>query len=130
MKVCITPGCDKPARSKDLCMYHYNKMRELGRYGSKDNCSVKGCGFKSFARGLCSKHYQFEYRNKRLKSRFCEFELGCFFPPLPNGDYCAEHKPVEICYIEGCNRKVKARGRCATHYQALRREEKRRQDDY
>lgn len=55
MKTCLI--CSKELYAKNLCRYHYNKMRLEGI-----DCSVEGCKKAAHTAGMCQGHW----RNKKL----------------------------------------------------------------
>lgn len=59
-------------------------------------CSLDDCDTKSYARGLCSKHYQ------RWKKA--------------NGYPKGQRKPRPSCSVEGCDRPHNSRGLCHMHW--------------
>lgn len=127
---CLTEGCYKEAVVRDLCRTHYNQMRELGQYGGRKRCVERDCNKFAVARNLCSRHYQARYRAGSLEFEVCA-EEGCLYEVEHGKTYCLIHVPFEACAEEECWSRVKARGLCATHYQAYRREtiRRRREND-
>lgn len=70
---------------------------------SKGTCSIEGCGYDHYGRGLCKLHWQRWARAGRPEDR-------------PRS-----RKRRGICTIENCERPEKARGWCQIHYTRWRK---------
>ena len=77
-------------------------------------CSVRGCGKKHYAKGLCVNHYQ-SARNRAQKEKATSQRI--VKPNRPRVE-------PKMCSIKGCGKKVVARGLCMNHYQQMRRKAK------
>lgn len=74
-------------------------------------CSVKGCGRKHYARGMCKNHYYADLRKKKLAA------LAAGLPLLTKP--ARRRKPgPRVCSIKGCEEKHYAKGLCKKHYMA------------
>lgn len=78
---CKIEGCNKPAKAKELCARHYNRIRsgvkdmrleklslkwkpDDVRYHRKTKiCKIENCKKKHYAKGLCHNHYGLNRRN-------------------------------------------------------------------
>lgn len=83
----------------------------------KRACSAPDCPNTAWARGLCSRHYQAEYRRKGPP---CS-EPECGLPRVARG-LCALHyqrkyrQGDERCQKRRCERPAFSRGLCVRHY--------------
>lgn len=102
----------------------------------RPRCTHPGCdkASRSAKGGLCSKHYQQQWRAERVAPP-CTVQ-GCW-EPVQARDLCATHyqrvkahgttdlpdrlalKPD--CTVNGCDKPVQALGLCGTHYHQARR---------
>lgn len=67
MKQCEVDGCERRAKSKNLCGMHYARLKRTGITGGTDSlynidnqdkkCKIDGCERWSFGLNLCSMHY-------------------------------------------------------------------------
>ncbi len=57
MRECSLVGCHRKHRAKDLCNYHYNKLRAANDKTDKPICGIDNCDNLSICKGLCAKHY-------------------------------------------------------------------------
>lgn len=74
-------------------------------------CSIKGCGRKHYARGMCKKHYYADSRRKKLAA----LAAGLPIPVKP----ARKKKPrPRVCSIKECEEKHYAKGLCKRHYMA------------
>lgn len=112
---CKVEGCDRPARTKQMCSMHYGRLLVFGdplnpgkprggrtyrRHAEGQVCAVETCDNLATALGWCPKHYM---RNHKYGD--------------PN---VGERKPPAQCAIEGCSRTSVARGWCPHHYERWR----------
>jgi hypothetical protein len=94
--VCAHPGCDKPVRSRGLCIAHYQAQRKT----SMPPCSVDGCERPQQSKGYCQTHYGRHLYGKSLddpithspEARTCHAD-GCDERPDGRSRFCSEHKP-------------------------------------
>lgn len=92
----------------------------MGIFGGKrkrNACSEKGCTTVAWARGLCSRHYQRQYRNS---GPTCEQD-GCDGHQVARG-LCTRHYQAAYrargahCAKRGCVAPSFARKMCVKHY--------------
>jgi hypothetical protein len=104
--VCAIEGCGKVALTgKPLCRGHTAAKRE---------CSIASCGQRAHARGLCMRHYKADRRPTCGRP-------GCERRASRRGGLCqtcydADRLSGRECTVAGCERRQKARGWCAMHY--------------
>ena len=71
---CAVPGCERPARIRNLCWGHRQRWHQAGKpdlaqftastspdwagHRPLSACAVPGCGYCHCARGLCQLHHQ------------------------------------------------------------------------
>lgn len=71
MKSCSSVGCNDPVKAREMCQYHYNRLRR-STVGTgirrKDNyaCSVQECGRPVDSKGMCKSHYSRFIRGENL----------------------------------------------------------------
>jgi hypothetical protein len=124
---CAVPGCERPARIRNLCWGHRQRWHQAGKpdlaqftastspdwagHRPLSACAVPGCGYCHCARGLCQLHHQ---------------QWGKAGRPGISGwltalDY-APPSPPDACAVPGCGRwAMPATPFCHTHYQSWRR---------
>jgi hypothetical protein len=94
---CKVQGCERPQKSRQLCMMHYARLRKNGdpevrsvnAHTKPTECSIAGCDKHPFGAGLCHTHYR-------------------------------KSSGQRACSVEGCGRRHEARGLCEMHYERLR----------
>lgn len=93
-RICTEAGCSQPARARNLCSKHYQRLRYAERRATEDgqpipktlaearsnrskkparktekrgggNCSIEGCDQPNYARGLCGKHFMEWVRSRK-----------------------------------------------------------------
>ena len=103
---CSVADCIKPAKSKGLCMTHYQRLRRTGTTDEPEraaSCLIDGCDLPARTREMCSKHYQESRRREhRAANPFKKYQ-PCI-DPEPDGSQCT--------------RPVMGRERCRRHYDA------------
>lgn len=55
--VCTVEGCERPHRSRGMCMNHYNQWFTIQQRLSGVTCEVDGCPKPVKCKGLCMAHY-------------------------------------------------------------------------
>lgn len=129
---CKMASCRKPHHAKNTegyCLDHYRVWRIR-----QQRCTVKECKrVVRYKTGFCRKHqYHFDrYGNpllaKAQKKRFCA-QGGCKIQHYAKGmcywHYHAQIPPTffKLCTVPDCGRPYRAKGFCAKHYLAARRE--------
>lgn len=103
MAICQVDGCQRNARARGWCKYHYERWRTTGspiptkRLPKKDAlCSVETCDKLAVTRGWCGKHYR-----RWLKHGDPLYER----PSMPN-----------ICIVDGCIKRAEVKSMCQAHY--------------
>jgi hypothetical protein len=94
--VCAHPDCDKPVRSRGLCIAHYQAQRKT----SMPPRSVDGCERPQQSKGYCMTHYTRSLYGQSLddpithrpEARTCHAD-GCDERPDGYSRFCSEHKP-------------------------------------
>lgn len=92
-------------------------LRPRIKFTRKEPCSVKGCHNFVWARRLCSRHYQAEYRRKGPPC----VRRGCGNPSFARG-LCVKHyqreyrQQGEPCKKRKCSNPAFSRGLCVKHY--------------
>jgi len=108
----------KPGRKPKAGRRGRLKLKGLGRRAGKTRvCSVRGCGRKHYAKGLCVNHYQ----SARLKAKKVKVTQAV---SKRRGRPRVEPK---ICSKPGCQKIVEAKGLCMNHYQQMRRKARRQE---
>jgi hypothetical protein len=83
----------------------------------KGACRAPGCASETWARGLCARHYQAEYRTR---GPACEHR-GCTRTGFAKG-LCVRHYQEAYrhrggpCRKRGCHNRAFSRGLCIMHY--------------
>lgn len=91
--------------------------RPLIKFTRKEPCSIKGCPNFVWARKMCSRHYQAEYRTKGPPC----LRRGCENPGFARG-LCVKHYQREYrlngapCKKRGCGNPSFSRQLCVKHY--------------
>lgn len=91
--------------------------RPLIKFTRKEPCGVRGCANFVWARGLCSRHYQAEYRKRGPPC----LRRGCENPSFARG-LCVKHYQREYrasgepCKKRGCGNRAFSRELCVKHY--------------
>lgn len=69
---CKVSDCDKDATVAGMCLMHYTRayrhgdvhvVKKIDKY-ENDICAIEGCNEKVYAKYLCSKHYDNDYRQR------------------------------------------------------------------
>ncbi len=125
---CAVPGCERPARIRDLCWSHRQRWHDAGKPGlavftastSPDwagrrpplACAVPGCNYCHRGRGLCQLHHQHWGKAGRPG-------ISSWLPAL---DYAPPSPPPDACAVPGCDRwAMPTTPFCHTHCQGWRR---------
>jgi len=125
---CAVPGCERPARIRNLCWGHRQRWHQAGKpdlaqftastspdwagHRPLSACAVPGCGYCHCARGLCQLHHQ---------------QWGKAGRPGISGwltalDYAPPSPPPDACAVPGCGRwAMPTTPFCHTHYESWRR---------
>lgn len=81
-------------------------------------CTAPECGRPHFAKGLCQRHYQAQYRKHGPKCK----RRGCRTPSFAKG-LCVRHYQAAYraalhrpCARRGCTKRAFSRGLCLMHY--------------
>ena len=101
---CTVPGCERPARARNLCWGHRQRWLTAGKpdlaqftastspdwAGTRPlpGCAVPGCGYCHCARGLCQLHHQQWGKAGRPGISGWAAALD-YAPPSPPPDACA-----------------------------------------
>lgn len=91
--------------------------RPVIKYTRKDPCQVKGCPNFIWARGMCSRHYQAEYRQRGPPC----IRKGCENSSFARG-LCVKHYQQDYrkaggpCKKRKCPNRAFSRGLCVMHY--------------
>lgn len=87
------------------------------KFTRREPCTMRGCPNYVWARGLCSRHYQAEYRKRGPP---CS-RRGCPNPSFARG-LCVRHYQQEYrrrgepCRKRRCENRAFSRGLCVKHY--------------
>src|SRR6266581_449061 len=125
---CAVPGCERPARIRNLCWGHRQRWHDAGKpdlavftaatspdwagHRPPPACEVPGCNYSHCGRGLCQKHLQQWDRAGRPGISGWLPSLG-YVPPWP---------PPDACQVPSCGRwTMPAAPFCHTHCQGWRR---------
>ena len=125
---CAVPGCERPARIRNLCWGHRQRWHQAGKpdlavftaatspdwagHRPPPACEVPGCNYSHCGRGLCQKHLQQWDRAGRPG-------IGGWLPSL---DYVPSVPPPDACRVPSCGRwTMPAAPFCHTHCQGWRR---------
>jgi RNA polymerase sigma factor (sigma-70 family) len=124
---CGIKDCTKPHLTNGLCAAHFKQWHRVSCTLNFcpipriwiDFCTEPDCNNRTYARGLCSKHYPIKFPQKKLCSK-----AGCVNPVLAKG-LCrkcwasnrSKLKPITFCTVPGCKNKERRHGMCLTHLQ-------------
>jgi integrase len=125
---CAVPGCERPARSRDLCWGHHQRWMSAGKpdlaaftgstsphwagHRPRPACGVRGCNYCHCARGLCQLHHQ-QWGNAGRPGISGWLQALEYAPPWP---------PPDACKVPGCGRwSMPTTPFCHTHYESWRR---------
>jgi hypothetical protein len=96
---CKTPGCEEPAKTKDLCGAHYQTERKARIRAEGRVCREDGCDEPPTRYGRCAPHYEQRRASKTpeqrqaAKERHVEREYG-----IPLEEYEERLRlPCEVC---------------------------------
>lgn len=127
-KPCSVDDCDKGARKRGWCEYHYLNWRRHGDPAwvppvyVRPVCSVADCPDDVYAKGWCFKHYQRVWRRGTADPR----------PRRTEAEKKASRKAAQArrderalakgrsCRAADCPKPPRSVGLCDTHYQYLR----------
>jgi len=120
--ICTVEDCDRPASAKSLCRMHYLRTYRGGAAGESETrlrtgCSVEGCENPHDSKGYCTKHYRRFMKHGDPVAEGVAERGPRGLSPFPHGN--RRYTPDMSCSVEGCDRKPKAKGLCAGHYQRL-----------
>lgn len=120
---CSLDGCGRVAYAKNYCRKHYLRLHRLGDPGEvesrqREDCSIKDCGGKHWAKGFCMKHYRKLQKYGDPLAGTAGASRTRVDNPIPHGN--RKYAEGVSCSVEGCDRKPKAKGLCASHYQRLK----------
>lgn len=112
---CAVEGCERLARSGELCDGHAQRLRKHGDVGAdrplqgrtkkrSRQCEVDGCLRPNYYGNLCLAHYQRKRRTGDVQAHI----------PIVIRD------PTRICQVEGCGRPQKGQGYCKAHWMRVR----------
>lgn len=143
--ICEIKGCSNVAeKGEKYCKYHLTEMGTFKDRVARTNkvlvkvCKEPGCGRPALSKGLCSTHYNRQWRETRTTMKTCSHP-GCdnilrsrglcsthykqLYKELKqNGTYSsriATKESPRICSVPGCGRRHKGRGLCSTHYNKI-----------
>jgi hypothetical protein len=108
---CHYPGCDSPAYCRKLCSLHYHRERNGRDMDAprpvkwSEVCTHPNRFEESQSRGLCKLHYGRQRRGRDMDKAFPTRIVS------PDGR----------CLIQTCDRDVKWRGLCNSHYQQAKK---------
>lgn len=152
MKLCSIEGCGQKHSAQGLCVKHYSEHRRqfsktkcidcgapctrirckscaIGyRKAQRGICLVPGCGQPHQAKGYCKVHWRLFTHPDQPLGRCVDCGQPCWSRsgrcrPCQDAYRRSQHP---ICSVPGCERLVRARGLCKSHYEAQRtRPEKR-----
>jgi integrase len=107
---CAVPGCERPARSRNLCWGHRQRWHQAGKpdlaaftaatspewsgHLPLPACQVPGCNYCQAGRGLCQMHHQQWRRAGRPGISAWRLALD-YAPPSP---------PPDACLVSYCDR--------------------------
>lgn len=119
---CSVEGCERPAKTNELCGGHYSRLRKNGdvqagiplRAQGNNNgpCSVDGCERRAKAKGLCDAHYERVRKTgdprteKPIKAaphegRFYDFLPSGFWSDVSLADPMSLYGVVIVCEQDG-----------------------------
>lgn len=145
---CRVDWCDRPPRSRGLCIAHYSRWRrgscmdkpfQRKSPRTRSICKIPNCERPVHCRGWCATHWQRwskgtdmdkPIRQYRRQPQVCTVE-GCerrtearsMCKPCYHKWYKA-NMPMKSCTAAFCNRPAHARGLCDKHYRRLMRARK------
>ena len=110
--ICTVENCKNKSgyhgpEKNPICATHYvrwkrhgdiNRNTKRGRSPINRKCSIESCASPHFAKGLCSTHYQYQWRTGYLE------------------------KPIVTCSVDGCTSKAKRKGFCENHKPTRKKE--------
>ncbi len=125
---CAVPGCDRPARSRNLCWGHRQRWHQAGKpdlavftattspqwsgHLPLPGCQVPGCNYCQAGRGLCQMHHQQWCRAGRPDLSAWRLAQD-YAPPTP---------PPDTCQVSYCGRwAMRTSAFCRTHHKSWRR---------
>ncbi len=125
---CAVPGCERPARSRNLCWGHRQRWHQAGKpdlavftattspewsgHLPLPACQVPGCNYCQAGRGLCQMHHQQWCRAGRPGISTWQLALD-YAPPSP---------PPDACLVSYCARwAMRTSAFCRTHHKSWRR---------
>lgn len=129
-KICSVEGCGKPAYRNGMCNAHRLRSKRNGDpLAGRRTPGTNHCG-KSFcpAAKKVWNHLHYLENSQDYKDRAREREIR-LKESRPAPIKTPKHEPVQkqpkpiwpkVCTIEGCDKKVMAKGWCSTHYQRWR----------
>lgn len=101
---CSIAACDRPAKSRGWCRYHYTRWYRFGHpeapksSWSKDDparpsCAIASCGLPYFANNLCKRHDHTRWRNGDAEALAYEWAKAtpckvCGDPPKRFRQFC------------------------------------------
>lgn len=102
-KACESPGCDRTARARGVCLKHYYAAKRGGLLPGA-SCLIGGCDRPSFVHGWCNMHYR----------RWANHGDPLVGPAVPRG--AAKQNP---CAVPGCRERARGSASgvtyCRTH---------------
>jgi hypothetical protein len=124
---CAVPGCDRPARSRNLCWGHRQRWHQAGKpdlsvftattspqwsgHLPLPGCQVPGCNYCQAGRGLCQMHHQQWCRAGR--PGISTWQLA--------QDYAPPSPPPDTCRVSYCDRwATQTSAFCRTHHKSWR----------
>ncbi len=130
LKVCSIEGCGKPVSKRGYCNAHFLRWKRHGdplKTVRRTNANHCGKDFCPAAKKILGHiHYLENSQDYKNRARDRELRLKESRPapikaPKPE-PVQKQPKPVrpKVCTIEGCDKKVMAKGWCSTHYQRWR----------
>ncbi len=111
---CVAQGCERPSRTKDMCLMHYHRMRSTGTTElithkkivltkiPKPLCKADGCKCISQHKGYCQRHYKL---------------IVLQIIPRARG---GQKKPKQPCDVGSCENFARCKGLCDKHYTRMR----------
>lgn len=135
-RTCTVDNCGGAELARGWCAMHYRRWKRNGdpmlATQPKPPCAVEGCERSVRARGLCDLHYQRQRAGHGMTGPAICAKCGGAMPANKriNAIYCSKpclnkamrDSTTRRCIVDGCSRLVRAKDRCVTHYNAMRRE--------